>query len=145
LQPTDVPKTPFRTPFGHYEFLTLSFGLVNAPAAFQSVMNRIFSSLLYKYCLVYLDDILIFSKSAAEHALHLRAVMDVLKANALTVAIHKCNLNQPSVLFLGHIMSADGVAADPAKVIALQDFSIPKDVSHLRSFLGTTNFFAALR
>eukprot|EP00882_Tetradesmus_deserticola_P000856 GHRQ01000930.1.p1 GENE.GHRQ01000930.1~~GHRQ01000930.1.p1 ORF type:complete len:1344 (+),score=98.92 GHRQ01000930.1:408-4034(+) len=141
LQPTDVPKTAFRTPFGHYEFLTLSFGLVNAPAAFQSVMNRIFSPMLYKYCLVYLDDILIFSKSAAEHAVHLRAVLDVLKANSLTVAIHKCTLNQPSVLFLGHIVSAAGVAADPSKVTALQDFPIPQDVSHLRSFLGTTNFF----
>jgi hypothetical protein len=90
---------------------------------------------------VYLDDILVFSKSAVEHALHLRAVLDVLKANSLTVAVFKCNLNQPEVLFLGHIVSAAGVAADPAKVNALQNFPIPKDVTHLRSFLGTANFF----
>lgn len=141
LQPTDVPRSAFRTPFGHYEFLTLSFGLVNAPAAFQSVMNKIFSKLLYKCCVVYLDDILVFSKSAAEHALHLRAVLDILQANRLTVALNKCNLNQSSVLFLGHIISAQGVATDPTKVAALQQFPVPSDVSRLRSFLGTCNYF----
>jgi hypothetical protein len=141
LQPADIPRTAFRTPFGHYEFLTLSFGLMNAPAAFQSVMNKIFSKLLYKCCLVYLDDILVFSKTAAEHAQHLRAVLDILKNNRLTVALHKCNLNQSSVLFLGHIISNKGVATDPAKVAALQQFPVPTDVPHLRSFLGTTNYF----
>jgi len=141
LHPSDVPKTAFRTPFGHYEYLTLSFGLMNAPAAFQSVMNKIFNKLLYKCCLVYLDDILVFSKTAAEHAVHLRAVLDVLKANRLTVALHKCNLNQPSILFLGHIISGEGVATDPAKIAALQQFPKPTDVSRLRSFLGTCNYF----
>jgi hypothetical protein len=91
---SDIPKTAFRTPFGHYEYVTLSFGLVNAPAAFQSVMNRIFSPMLYKFCLVYLDDILIFSKDAASHAQHIRAVLDVLRENKLTVSKFKCNFNQ---------------------------------------------------
>jgi len=141
LQPADVPRTAFRTPFGHYEFLTLSFGLMNAPAAFQSVMNKIFSKLLYKCCLVYLDDILVFSKTPADHTLHLRAVLDILKENNLTVALHKCTLNQSSVLFLGHIISGEGVATDPTKVAALQQFPIPTDVPRLRSFLGTTNYF----
>lgn len=141
LLPSDVPRTAFRTPFGHYEFLTLSFGLMNAPAAFQSVMNKIFSKLLYKHCLVYLDDILVFSKSAADHAIHLKAVLDVLQANKLTVALHKCTLNQASVLFLGHIISSKGVATDPAKIAAMQQFPVPTDVSRVRSFLGTTNYF----
>jgi hypothetical protein len=138
---SDIPKTAFRTPFGHYEYVTLSFGLVNAPAAFQSVMNRIFSPMLYKFCLVYLDDILIFSKDAASHALHLRAVLDVLRAHNLTVAKHKCNFNQSEVLFLGHIVSGKGLAVDPTKVAALKDFPVPQDVSHVRYFLGTTNYF----
>lgn len=141
IKDSDVPKTAFRTPFGHYEYVTLSFGLVNAPAAFQSVMNKIFAPMLYKYCLVYLDDILIFSKSAAEHAQHLREVLSVLRANKLTVAKQKCTFNQPEVLFLGHIVSAKGIAVDPTKVAALQKFPAPKDVGQLRSFLGTTNYF----
>lgn len=141
LLPGDVPKTAFRTPFGHYEYLTLSFGLMNAPAAFQSVMNRIFGKLLYKCCLVYLDDILVFSKSATEHAVHLKAVLDILKANRLTVALHKCSLNKPEILFLGHIISGNGIATDPTKVAALQNFPVPTDVHKLRSFLGTCNYF----
>jgi len=141
ILPTDVPRTAFRSPFGHYEYLTLSFGLVNAPAAFQAVMNKIFSKLLYKCCLVYLDDILVFSKTAEEHAQHLKDVLDVLKANKLTVALHKCTLNQASVLFLGHIIDGQGVATDPTKIAALQKFPVPTDVHKLRSFLGTCNYF----
>jgi hypothetical protein len=141
IKESDVPKTAFRTPFGHYEYVTLSFGLVNAPAAFQSVMNQIFASMLYKYCLVYLDDILIFSRDAASHEQHVRSVLDVLRTNRLTVALHKCHLNQAEVLFLGHIVSGAGIAVDPTKVAALQDFPVPTDVSQLRSFLGTTNYF----
>jgi hypothetical protein len=105
IKESDIPKTAFRTPMGHYEYVTLSFGLVNAPAAFQSVMNRIFAPMLYKFCLVYLDDILVFSQDAASHAEHLRSVLNVLRANNLTVAKHKCNFNQAEVLFLGHIVS----------------------------------------
>jgi hypothetical protein len=125
IKESDVPKTAFRTPFGHYEYITLSFGLVNAPAAFQSVMNQIFAPMLYKYCLVYLDDILIFSRDAASHEQHVRSVLDVLRTNRLTVALHKCHLNQAEVLFLGHIVSGAGIAVDPTKVAALQDFLCP--------------------
>lgn len=138
---SDVPKTAFRTPFGHYEFITLSFGLVNAPAVFQGAMNRIFSKYLYKFLLVYLDDCLIFSKSAEEHEQHLRLVLDVLKEHQLTAAVHKCTFNQAQVLFLGHVISADGVKADPAKVKAILDYPKPSDVTGLRSFLGMTNYF----
>ena len=119
LQDSDVPRTAFRTPFGHFEYLTLSFGLVNAPAVFQSVLNRIFAPYLYKFLLVYLDDCMIFSRSAEEHAQHLRMVLDVLKENNLTSAVHKCILNQPEMLFLGHIISGNGIRADPAKVKAI--------------------------
>jgi hypothetical protein len=104
-------------------------------------MNQIFAPMLYKYCLVYLDDILIFSRDAASHEQHVRSVLDVLRTNRLTVALHKCHLNQAEVLFLGHIVSGAGIAVDPTKVAALQDFPVPTDVSQLRSFLGTTNYF----
>jgi RNase H-like domain found in reverse transcriptase len=90
---------------------------------------------------VYLDDCLIFSKNAEEHARHLRLVLDVLKDNQLTAAVHKCSLNQAQVLFLGHIISAEGVQADPAKVKAIMEYPRPQDVHGLRSFLGMTNYF----
>jgi hypothetical protein len=141
LLESDVPKTAFRTPFGHYEYLTLSFGLVNAPAVFQGAMNRIFAPYLYKFLLVYLDDCLIFSKGAEEHAQHLRLVLDVLKKHQLTAAVRKCAFNQSQVLFLGHIIGADGVKADPAKVKAIVAYPKPRDVHGLRSFLGMTNYF----
>jgi hypothetical protein len=141
LVDSDVPKTAFRTPFGHFEYVTLSFGLTNAPAAFQSVMNGMFSKYLYKFVMVYLDDILVFSKTAVEHEKHLRIILDILKANNLTVAIEKCKFFQSEVLFLGHIVSAQGVQVDPTKVKAVRQFPRPLDVGHLRSFLGLTNYF----
>jgi hypothetical protein len=141
LQPSDVPKTAFRTPLGHFEYLTLSFGLVNAPSAFQNLMNTIFSKHLYKFVMVYLDDIIVFSKSEEEHQQHLRMVLDILQQHNLTAAIWKCHFFQTEVLFLGHIVSADGVRVDPAKVAAVKDFPAPKDVPSLRSFLGMVNFF----
>ena len=109
LVESDVPKTAFRTPLGHFEYLTLSFGLTNAPAAFQSVINRMFGQHLYKFVMVYLDDILVFSKTPEENAKHLHIVLDILKSNNLTVAIHKCKFYQEQVLFLGHVISGAGV------------------------------------
>ena len=141
LVKSDVPKTAFRTPLGHYEYVTLSFGLTNAPAAFQSVMNKLFSKHLYKFVMVYLDDILVFSKNPAEHDKHLCMVLDILRDANLTVAIHKCKFYQQEVLFLGHIVSGEGVKADPAKVQAVSEFPRPTDVSHLRSFLGLATYF----
>lgn len=141
LVESDVPKTAFRTPLGHYEYLTLSFGLTNAPAAFQSVMNRLFSKHMYKFVMIYLDDILVFSKDAEEHSRHLRVVLDILREANLTVALHKCKFYQEEVLFLGHIVSGSGVKVDPAKVRAVNDFPRPADVHHLRSFLGMATYF----
>jgi hypothetical protein len=94
LLDSDVPKTAFRTPFGHYEYLTLSFGLVNAPSAFQSLMNKLFSKHLYNFVMVYLDDIIVYSKSEAEHDEHLRIVLDILKQHNLTAAHWKCSFYQ---------------------------------------------------
>lgn len=141
LVESDIPKTAFRTPLGHYEYITLSFGLTNAPAAFQSVMNRLFTKHMYKFVMIYLDDILIFSENEAEHATHLRMVLDILKASNLTVAINKCKFYQKEVLFLGHIVSGEGVKVDPAKVQAVTAFPRPANVYDLRSFLGMATYF----
>lgn len=141
LVDSDKPKTAFRTPFGHYEWVTLSMGLTNAPAIFQSVVNNIFRPYLGKFVVVYLDDICVFSKTSEEHMKHLRLVLDKLKEYKLTVAWHKCHFFQQELLFLGHIITADGVRADPAKVEAVAKYPRPKDPHELRSFLGMANFF----
>ena len=101
IDPADVPKTAFRTHQGLFEFKVLSFGLTNAPAAFQRVMNKIFDGL--PFVLVYLDDILIFSKTEAEHKQHVRKVLKILKAQKLYARKSKCSFLQRSVKFLGHI------------------------------------------
>lgn len=141
LIPEDRPKTAFKTPFGLYEYRVLSFGLVNAPAAFQTVMNQIFRPYLNKFVVVYLDDIMVFSKTPEEHERHLRLVLDVLKDKKLTANVDKCNLNRNETTYLGHIISADGLKVDPAKISSIKSFPRPTDVKSLRSFLGMASYF----
>ena len=138
---SDIPKTAFRTPFGHFQFKTLLFGLTNAPAAFQGVMNKIFAPYLHKFVVVYLDDICIFSKTYTEHLQHVKLVLDVLQKHKLTLALHKCEFLKDELLYLGHIISADGVKVDPAKTAAVDKYAAPTDVQGVRRFLGMANFF----
>jgi hypothetical protein len=141
LQPSDIPKTAFRTPFGHFQFKTLLFGLTNAPAAFQGVMNKIFAPYLHKFVVVYLDDICIFSKTYDEHLKHIQLVLDILQQHRLTLALHKCEFLKQELLYLGHIISAEGVKVDPAKTKAVDEYTAPTDVPGVRPFLGMANFF----
>jgi hypothetical protein len=141
LVDSDRPKTAFRTPFGHYEWVTLSMGLTNAPAIFQAVVNNIFRPYLGKFVVVYLDDICVFSKTEEEHTKHLKMVLDKLQEFKLTVAWHKCHFYQQEILFLGHIVTQNGVKADPAKVTAVAQYPQPRDPHELRSFLGMSNYF----
>jgi hypothetical protein len=138
---SDRIRSAFRTPFGHYQWRTLSMGLTNAPAVMQSVVNDIFRPYLGKFVVVYLDDICIFSKSEKEHAEHLKLVLDILEKHNLTVAWHKCHFYQQELLFVGHIVTAEGIKADPAKVAAVTQYPTPTDVHQLRSFLGMTGYF----
>ncbi len=137
----DVPKTAFSTPFGHYQFKVLAFGLTNAPATFQYAMNNLFASQLGRYVCVYLDDILIFSKNAEEHEKHLEEVLDILEKNKFYAKLSKCDLNRSELLYLGHIVGANGIKVDPAKIAAVAEWPVPKDLTQLRSFLGLTNYF----
>jgi transposase InsO family protein len=138
---SDIEKTAFRTPFGHYEYTVLSFGLVNAPATFQAVMNRIFRPFLDKFVVCYLDDILIFSRTREEHLQHLRAVFEVLRREQLYAKKSKCHWAQPQVEYLGHIVSANGIRMDPRKSAAVRDWPAPANLQDLRKFLGLTNYF----
>ena len=137
----DIPKTGFTTAFGHYQFKVMCFGLSNAPGTFQKVMNRIFAKQLHKYVVIYLDDILIFSKTPEEHVAHLREVLSILRANRLYAKLSKCDFNMSQVLYLGHVVSRDGLQVDPKKVSIVQNWPAPKDIHELRCFLGLTNYF----
>ena len=132
----DVPKTAFRTPMGLYQWRVLPFGLTNAPATFQTAMNAIFRPFLHKFVLVYLDDILIYSKTPEEHRVHLQQVLDLLREHKLYANLKKCSFAQPEVTYLGHVISAAGVKVDPRKTAAVAEFPTPTALGQLRSFLG---------
>ncbi|KAJ9507410.1 hypothetical protein QJQ45_006347 [Haematococcus lacustris] len=140
ITPEDVPKTAFRTPKGHFQFKVLSFGLTNAPATFQRVMNDAFAPVLGKCALVYLDDILVMSKSLPEHLQHLRLVFDLLRKNKLYAKMSKCEFMQLTLRFLGHVISAGAISVDPDKVRAIVDWPVPSSLTQLQSFLGAANF-----
>jgi hypothetical protein len=137
----DRPKTAFRTPMGHSQFKVLIEGLTNAPATFQSVMNSIFHPFLRRFVVVYLDDILIYSKSAEEHKVHVRLVLELLRSNRFYVCKSKSSFASEETKFLRHIVSAKGIRPDPKKVAAVQDWPVLQDFHDVRSFLVLVNYF----
>ncbi|KAJ9511015.1 hypothetical protein QJQ45_002809 [Haematococcus lacustris] len=137
----DIHKTAFRTRYGHYEYTVMPFGLCNAPATFQRLMNDIFRPHLDQFVLVYLDDILIYSQSEAEHLEHLRTVLGLLRQHQLYANLSKCAFFLPSMDFLGHIISAAGIHPDPAKIRAMVEWPVPRNLNDLRSFLGSANYY----
>lgn len=141
LNPEDQGKTAFRTPSGHWEFRVLPFGIANAPATFQSVMNRVLSPHIGKFCLCYLDDIIIFSKTPAEHEEHLRAILALLRKEQLRAKLSKCEFNKPELSFLGMVVGRQGLKVDQRKIAVVRDWATPTEVSALRGFLGLANYF----
>ena len=141
LKPEEVPMTAFITPFGLYEFTVMPFGLTNAPSVFQSMMNKVLSPLLYKGVMVYLDDILIYSKTKEEHLSKLRQVLQLLADNKLFVCLEKCKFLLPELPFLGHIVTPEGLKPDPKKLQALDEMVPPRNVKEAQSFVGFVNYF----
>ena len=137
----DVPKTAFRTRYGHYEFLVMSFGLTNAPAAFMDLMNRVFREYLDSFVIVFIDDILIYSKTKEEHAQHLRLTLQVLRQHQLYAKFSKCEFWLRSVTFLGHVVSDQGVEVDPRKTEAVKKWTKPLTPTDIRSFLGLAGYY----
>ena len=141
MDPTSREKTAFTTYSGLYEFNKMPFGLVNAPATFQRLMESVLSGLARDKCLVYLDDILVIGKTIEEHNENLSRVLERIRSAGLRLKPKKCSFAQQSVEYLGHIISADGVRTDPKKLAAVRDFPQPSDVKTLRSFLGLASYY----
>jgi hypothetical protein len=137
----DIPKTAFRTRYGHYEFLVMSFGLTNAPAVFMNTMNRVFHDYLDQFIVVFIDDILIYSKNQEDHGVHLRKALERLRREQLFAKLEKCEFWLDSVSFLGHVISGEGVSVDPEKVKAVVDWTRPTSVHEVRSFLGLAGYY----
>nr|GFA75793.1 DNA/RNA polymerases superfamily protein [Tanacetum cinerariifolium] len=125
----DVSKTAFHTRYGHYKFLVMPFGLTNAPAVFMDLMNQIFHEFLDKFVIVFIDDILVFSKSKKEHKDHLCTVLQTLRQEKLYAKFSKCEFWLSSVAFLGHIVSAEGITMDPTKVEAITKWPRPTSIT----------------
>lgn len=136
----DVPKTAFITHKGLYQYRVLCFGLCNAPSTFMAVMNRVFATCT-AFTIVYMDDVLVFSDNLDDHAVHLEHVLRILKENRLYAKLSKCTFAAPSVHFLGHVVSRDGVHVDPRKVRAIKDWPVPLTVTEVKGFLGLATYF----
>lgn len=142
IAPDDQEKTAFRTPFGLYKYKVLCFGLVNAPAVFVQMMDSVFRNRgMGTFVLVYLDDILVFSRTPEEHLQHLQSVLQTLQDNQLYANFEKCSFNNAEVEFLGHVVSKHGIKPDPKKVQAVENWPRPSTLKQLRSFLGLAQYF----
>ena len=123
------------------EYKVMPFSVTNAPGVFMEYMNRIFHAYLDKFVVVFIDDILIYSKNEEEHAEHLKIVLQVLKEKKLYAKLSKCEFWLSEISFLGHIISRSGIAVDPSKVDAVSQWETPKSVTEIRIFLGLAGYY----
>ena len=141
IKEEDIYKSAFRSRYGHYEFVVMPFGLTNAPAAFMQLMNDVFRPYLDQFVVVFIDDILIYSKSKEEHETHLRTTLQLLRDHKLYAKLRKCEFWLEQVAFLGHVISKEGIAVDSSKIQAIRDWNRPTTVTEIRSFLGLAGYY----
>ncbi|MCO5582816.1 hypothetical protein L7F22_036716 [Adiantum nelumboides] len=141
IKENDIPKTAFNSRYGHFEFIVMSFGLTNVPATFNRLMQDIFRPYLDDFILVFLDDILVYSKNETDHEDHLRKVLDILHEHKLYAKLSKCTFFSPKIKYLGFILSEDGISIDPAKIQDTVDWHVSTNPSELRGFLGITGWY----
>ncbi|GJX38275.1 putative nucleotidyltransferase, ribonuclease H [Tanacetum coccineum] len=137
----DIPKTVFRTRYGHYEFQVMPFGLTNAPAVFMDLMNHVCKSYLDKFVIVFIDDILIYSRNKEEHTNHLRIILELLKKDKLYAKFSKCDFWISIVQFLGHVIDSQGIHVDPAKIEAVKNWASPTTPTEVHQFLGLAGYY----
>ena len=141
VKDVDVMKIAFRTRYGYYEFLVMPFGFTNAPAAFLDLMNRVFHPYLDQFIVVFIDDILVYSKDAQEHEQHLKIMLQTLREKHLFAKLSKCDFWLKEVSFLGHIVSTEGIRVDPAKIEAIVSWKPLQNVIEVRSFLCLVGYY----
>ena len=132
IEPEDQHLTAFITPFGLYQWKRMPMGLCNAPGAFQRLMEIVLSGLTYEMVLVYLDDIIVFGRSFDEHIQRLQIILQRIHDANLKISPSKCKLFQSKLIFLGHVVSSEGIQTDPAKVQAVEKYPVPKTLKQLR-------------
>ncbi|GJX59560.1 putative reverse transcriptase domain-containing protein [Tanacetum coccineum] len=137
----DIPKTAFRTRYGHFEFTVMPFGMTNAPAVFIDLMNRVCRPYLDKFVIVFIDDVLIYFKTREEHVEHLRLVLGLLKKEKLYAKFSKCEFWLREVQFLGHVINGNGIHVDPSKIEAVKNWKAPRTPTEVRSFLGLAGYY----
>nr|GEV03752.1 putative reverse transcriptase domain-containing protein [Tanacetum cinerariifolium] len=136
-----IVKTAFRTRYEDYEFQVMTFGLTNAPAVFMDLMNRVYKPYLDKFMIVFIDDILIYSKNQQEYEEHLKLILELLKKEQLYAKFSKCEFWIPKVQFLGHVIDSQGIHVDPAKIESIKDWASPKTETEIRQFLGLAGYY----
>ncbi|XP_070019743.1 uncharacterized protein [Nicotiana sylvestris] len=141
IKDEDISKTAFRTRYGHYEFLVMPFGLTNAPATFMDLMNRVFKPFLDRFVIIFIHDILIYSRSQGEHENHLRTILQTLREHRLYAKFSKCEFWLDSVAFLWHVVSKDGIMVDPKKTEVVQKWPRHTSPTKIRSFLGLAGYY----
>ena len=134
-------NTAFRTQYGHYEFLVMPFGLTNAPATFMDLMNRVLRAYVDRFVMVFIDNILIYSKDQEDHDTHLRVVLETLRKEHLYAKMSKCKFWLREVSFLGHIISKEGIRVDPRKIEVILEWKPLRNVMKLRSFPGFSGYY----
>ena len=144
IREKDIPKIAFTTRYGLYEYTVMSFGLTNAPAYFMSMMNKVFMEFLDKFVVVFIDDIMVYSKNEEEHKEHLRLVIEKLREHQLYAKFSKCEFWLKEDGFLGHVISGEGIAVDPTKVQSVTGWLAPTLVSEIHSFLGLAGYYQRL-
>mgnify|MGYP000991665728 CR=1 FL=1 len=141
MAPEDIHKTAFRTHEGLFEFVVMAFGLTNALATFQALMNEVLHPFLRRFVLVFFDDILIYSSSWSDHLRHVKLVLEAMRTHQLFLKRSKCSFGEESMAYLGHVISAAGVAMDNNKVLAVVDWPVLLTVRAVRVFLGLAGYY----
>lgn len=141
VHPNDRAKTAFSTADGHYEFTRMPFGLKTAPATFQRLINYVLRDHINKICVVYLDDILIFSTSFDEHIISIKKIFNTLRASNLKIQLNKCQFADYTTKFLGHVVSREGIKPDPSKISSIEKMKPPTNIKEIKQFLGMTGYY----